>query len=374
VKTLVIGGGSIGLAAAVVCHQAGHQVIVFDPVGFQPVKPTVEMDARVWALGPKSTGFLSDIHAWSPDARVCCYRSMRVIDARSDARVTFADPKLGHLVEAHWVRNQLLKTVGESPIQCLEQAVARVDPQGCVTLENGQTIDSDFVIFAEGRQATTAQASGFELMDGGYHQRALVGTLHCEQPHDGEAFQIFTEQGPLALLPLPDRDGEHRVSVVWSLPTDAAEALAQCSTDMLAARLARVSEAARGALGFVSGPVWIPISQHALKRDALGCLLAIGDTAHGILPLAGLGANLGFADVIALQQALRSHPSAAGDRLARTVARERCMAHRTVAMVMGLFSDVFRSDQPMIQLGRSMALRTADRHPMIRSLIQELAG
>ncbi|MBL6738405.1 MAG: FAD-binding protein, partial [Litoricola sp.] len=55
-KTLVIGGGSIGLAAAVVCHQAGHQVIVFDPVGFQPVEPTVEMDARVWALGPKSTG------------------------------------------------------------------------------------------------------------------------------------------------------------------------------------------------------------------------------------------------------------------------------------------------------------------------------
>jgi len=133
VKTLVIGGGSIGLAAAVVCHQAGHQVIVFDPVGFQPVEPTVEMDARVWALGPKSTGFLSDIHAWSPDARVCCYRSMRVIDARSDARVTFADPRLGHLVEAHWVRNQLLKTVGGSPIQCLEQAVARVDPQGCVT-------------------------------------------------------------------------------------------------------------------------------------------------------------------------------------------------------------------------------------------------
>lgn len=373
-KTVVIGGGSIGLAAAVVCHRAGHQVSVFDPVGFRPVQPTVEMDARVWALGPKSTGFLSDIHAWSPDARVCCYRSMRVIDARSDARVTFEDPRLGHLVEGHWVRNQLLKTVEQTPIQCEEQGVARVDPQGCVILEDGQTIDSNFVIFAEGRQAKTAQASGFELVDGGYHQRALVGTLNCEQPHDGEAFQIFTEHGPLALLPLPDRDGEHRVSLVWSLPTDAADALAQCSTDILAARLGCVSEAARGALRFVSDPVWIPISQHALKRDALGCLLAIGDTAHGILPLAGLGANLGFADVIALQQALRSHPSAAGDRLARTVARERCMDHRMVAMVMGLFSDVFRSDQPMIQLGRSMALRTADRHPMIRSLIQELAG
>ena len=295
-KTVVIGGGSIGLAAAVVCHRAGHQVSVFDPVGFQPVKPTVETDARVWALGPKSTGFLSGIHAWSPDARVCCYRSMRVIDARSDARVTFEDTRLGHLVEAHWVRNQLLEQVEQSAIQCLDQAVARVDPQGCVTLEDGQRVNFDFVIFAEGRQAKTAQASGFEMVDGGYHQRALVGTLQCEQPHGGEAFQIFTERGPLALLPLPDRNGEHRVSLVWSLPTGVADELAQCSTDLLAARLSRVSEAARGGLRFVSDPVWIPTSQHSLKRAAIGCLLVIGDTAHGILPLAGLGANLGFAE------------------------------------------------------------------------------
>lgn len=373
-KTVVIGGGSIGLAAATVCHRAGHQVSVFDPIGFKPVQPTLEMDARVWALGPKSTDFLSEIHAWSPDARVCCYRSMRVIDARSDARVTFEDPRLGHLVEAHWVRNQLLRSVEQNAIQCFDQGVERVDPQGCVTLENGQTVNSDFVIFAEGRQAKTAKASGFEMIDGGYHQRALVGTLQCDQPHDSEAFQIFTERGPLALLPLPDRDGEHRVSLVWSLPTDVADQLAQCSTDLLAARLGRVSEVARGGLRFVSDPVWIPISQHWLKLDALGCLLAIGDTAHGILPLAGLGANLGFADVIALQQALRSHPTATGHRLARTVARERCIAQRTVVTAMGLFSDVFRSDQPIIQLGRSVAFRTADRHPMIRSLIQELAG
>ena len=137
-RVLISGGfGFVGGRLAQHLHQAGHQVIVFDPIGFQPVEPTVEMDARVWALGPKSTGFLSDIHAWSPDARVCCYRSMRVIDARSDARVTFEDPRLGHLVEAHWVRNQLLKTVGGSPIQCQQQAVARVDPKGCVILEYG---------------------------------------------------------------------------------------------------------------------------------------------------------------------------------------------------------------------------------------------
>ena len=78
--------------------------------------------------------------------------------------------------------------------------------------------------------------------------------------------------------------------------------------------------------------------------------------------------------MLALQQMLAKHPAARGERIARTVARERRFEQRTVAMVMGLFSDVFRSDQPLLQLGRSSALRTADRRPTIRSLIKELAG
>ena len=65
-----------------------------------------------------------------------------------------------------------------------------------------------------------------------------------------------------------------------------------------------------------------------IEQDALGCLLAIGDTSHGILPLAGLGANLGFADVLALRATLESILRAGGDRIARSVARERCVDQR----------------------------------------------
>ena len=152
---------------------------------------------------------------------------------------------------------------------------------------------------------------------------AVVGTLRSEQPHHGEAFQIFTECGPLALLPLPDRDGEHRVSLVWSLDLDTASELEEYSIETLSLTITQTSESVRGALSFVDKPIWIPLSQQSLKQDSLGCLLAIGDTAHGILPLAGLGANLGFTDVLALQQTLVRAPSARGDRIARTVSRER---------------------------------------------------
>ena len=372
-KTAIIGAGSIGLAASLVCQKAGHSVTVFDPRGFEQKTLSLEADPRVWALGSRSTQLLADLGAWAPDERFCAYQSMLVIDARSDARVIFTEAALGHLIEADWIRNQLLSRVVGSGIDCVSERVESVSKRGVLMLPNNE-VEAGLVVFAEGRQAQTALASGFEIVDGGYRQMAVVGTLKSEQPHHGEAFQIFAECGPLALLPLPDRNGEHRVSLVWSLDLETASELKECSVEALSLKITQTSELVRGTLNFVDEPIWIPLSQQSLKHDALGCLLAIGDTAHGILPLAGLGANLGFGDVLALQQILAKHPAARGDRIARTVARERRFEQRTVAMVMGLFSDVFRSDQPLLQLGRSFALRTADRHPTIRSLIKELAG
>ena len=362
------------MATALVCHRAGHGVTIFDPAGFELKRAALEIDSRVWALGPRSQSLLKDLNAWNADDRICAYQSMRVIDARSDARVDFTDPTLGHVVEADWVRNQLLREVAEIDIQRIQRSVQAITLNGLITIDNHTTVTADLVIFAEGRAASTAVASGFEIVDGGYHQRAVVGTLHCQHPHHGEAFQIFTEYGPLALLPLSDCGGQHRVSLVWSLGKPFADDLQENPNKILASLISQASEFERGHLRFVSDPVWIPISQQSMRRDALGCLLAIGDTSHGILPLAGLGANLGFADVLALRATLERHPNGGGDRIARSVARERCVDQRIVALVMGLFSDVFRSDQPLMQLGRSFALRTANRYPMIRSLIQEMAG
>ncbi len=362
------------MAAALVCEQAGHEVTVFDPYGFEDLKQGDEISSRVWVLGPSAKELVAKIGAWKPNERVCTYRSMRVLDARSDAKVSFLDPQLGHVVEADWIRRCLLQQVAQTKINCLIQRVREVSKNGSLQCDDGQRMNAQLVIFAEGRQAQTACASGFEKIDGGYRQCALVGTLKCSKSHDLEAFQIFTDVGPLALLPLPQRHTESRVSVVWSLPVDLADQWKDWAPVQLAKHIAITSEWVRGSLEFVDVPVWIPFSQHSLNQDALGCRLAVGDTAHGILPLAGLGANLGFGDVIALDNTLRNYPKFDAEQIARTVARERRFEQRVIAKMMGLFSDVFRSNEPVLQLARSLAFRTADRHPIIRRLVQEFVG
>lgn len=372
-RAAVIGGGAIGLASALVLEQAGWEVAVCDPQGFDLAEPSDEIGARVWALGPKAQSLLERLSAWRADARLCPYQTMRVIDFTSDAEVCFTDRDLGVLVEADWVRKRLLDRLAVSKIVTRSESVTQVTPEGEVLAGDTRLMQADLVILAEGRAARIAVASGFERIDGGHHQKAVVGTMAATLPHEGEAFQVFTPEGPLALLPLPSQGDGNRVSLVWSVTSEVASALEHLSAEALARRITLRSEWARGDLSFVANPDWIPLSQHRLDRDARGCVVAMGDTAHGILPLAGLGANLGFADVRALESILATGVRD-GDRIARTIERQRRLDHRAVSVAMGLFSDGFRDNRPWARLTRSALLRTANAHPSLRRMFQELAG
>lgn len=371
-RVACVGAGAIGLAAALALAKQGHQVSVFDPFGFEGREPAGEAASQVWALGPRAMQLLMSIGAWRDDSRLAPYRRMRVIDALSDAAVAFESPQLGVIAEAPWVRMRLLEALAGEAIACHTTGVVSATAEGVLCTVDGTAQAFDLVLFAEGRDGTAALQSGFQRIDGGHHQCALVATLAAERPHHGEAFQVFTPEGPLALLPLPDIDGQPRVSLVWSVSNEVADRLQALPAAQCLSAVERASEGVRGGLQWVGESHWIALSQHRLAADAIGRMLAIGDTAHGILPLAGLGANLGLADVAAL--AASTARTDDGARVARTVARERRLQHRTVSLAMALFDQGFRWDAPAVRLARSAAFRWVNRTEMIRNLIQELAG
>lgn len=371
----VFGGGAIGLAAAIVLARAGIETHLYDPQGFETQIPTGEADARVWAIGPRAMALLHRLDCVCDGARVTRYQRMRVIDAASDAQIQFEADALGVIVEADWVRAMLIQVAKREPRVSLHaRGVSSLALQDHVIIGDAISDPMDAVILAEGRRAELAQSLGFQRIVTVDGFQALVGTLACTLPHHGEAFQIFTAQGPLALLPLADVDGQPRVSVVWSMCDADATVLQRLDLDAVAQRLTQASERARGSLSWVSPGQWIGLSQHHLDRDALGPCLAIGDTAHGIFPLAGLGANLGFADVCALEDALSARSRMDPLRVARAVERARRMDHLLTAQTMVVLQRGFASTNPWMRLLRSAVFRATDRIGPIKSLFQQLAG
>ena len=133
-----------------------------------------------------------------------------------------------------------------------------------------------------------------------FHQTAIVANFLAEKSHHNVARQWFAPHETLALLPLPEK----HVSMVWSLSTERAAELLLLTPEQLAERVQARANSPLGALKPVSDVLSFSLSQVTAMQLIAERVALVGDAAHQVHPMAGQGVNLGFRDVIAVQDLL----------------------------------------------------------------------
>src|SRR5690606_21277748 len=118
--------------------------------------------------------------------------------------------------------------------------------------------------------------------------------VRCEREHGLTAWQRFTDDGPLAFLPLDRQGDRHWCSIVWSCTPAEAERLMRLDDEAFRAALRRAFEHRLGEVLEVDPRLCIPLRQRHAKCYVAPGLALIGDAALVIHPLAGQGVNLGF--------------------------------------------------------------------------------
>lgn len=363
----VIGGGFIGLAFALAAHQRGMSVAVADR-GAAPVEPA-GLAANVIAMNPRSTDLMKSLGVWSnlPPEFAVPYHAMSVIDAQGTGAISFdaADEAvtqdyLGHIVDQRALRWALFRT--------LEDAGLAVNWQTSLDVE---AISPGLLVAADGAHSETREVFGFKKLSYPYGQSATVFTARFASPHEQSAYQWFTASGPLALLPLHE---PHTVAVVWSGFDDRS---GQEETS-LALDLQATTEDLLGAVTNLGARFSFPLmQQHALSYVKPGVVL-LGDAAHTIHPLAGQGANLGFADVqclIAEISAARLEGRQPFDiRVLRRFETTRRRENQAAALAMEGFHRLFTARQPLIGLMRSHGLRFVHENKTLKRLAISVAS
>ncbi|NOQ64837.1 MAG: NAD(P)-binding protein [Methyloprofundus sp.] len=309
---IVVGGGIVGATAACALAQAGIQVALVDARKPEKEWDAGSVDMRVSALTRASQNILRNVGAWDEMAQrsVGAYQHMHVWDADSAGVLHFdaADtefPELGHIVEnrvtvaALW--NQL-EALESATIFCpAKVADVQNNEQGVqVSLSDGQILNADLVIAADGRDSALRAMQGIQTTGWEYKQDGLVATISSEKSHQATAWQRFLPEGPLAFLPLE----KGQCSIVWTLSHQTAEEYVALSDEDFLVRLEQASGGVLGKMLSVGTRGAFPLRFQYAKQYTSERFALIGDAAHAMHPLAGQGANAGLLDAAAIAELL----------------------------------------------------------------------
>jgi 2-octaprenyl-3-methyl-6-methoxy-1,4-benzoquinol hydroxylase len=391
----IVGGGVVGAACALALAQQGLQVTLIEHAE-PPAWSADAPDLRVYAFAPDNAALFASLGVWEAvtSARAHPYRRMRVWDAaggdelRFDADA-FAVTQLGWIVEHALLQDRLWAALRRSDVvlRCgakvaaLEQDAADV-PDGIATLEldDGLRVEARLAIAADGGRSTLRDLAGIATKTEDYAQRGVVAYVASERSHEDTAWQRFLPTGPLAFLPCaPWPEAAHVSSIVWTLPDAEAVRVSALDDAMFAEELTRAFGSRLGACRPLTPRVAFPLRRQLADAYVAGRVLAIGDAAHVVHPLAGQGVNLGLRDVSALRDSVADAQSRKADwtaphRLQRW-ARARRSDATASAQAFGLINRVFSNDAVAPTLLRGHALGLVGRlAPLNRALWRHAAG
>jgi len=260
-------------------------------------------DVRAYSLNSASRDLLSSLRCWPDPTHATPVQHMRVWG--DDGGFTHFDSPtpdgLTWIVDVPTLETQLAEAVRyQSEITLLEQ------PQPAA-----------LTVICEGRNSATRAELGVNFQVLPYQQHAIAARVKGATAHRQQAFQWFNN-GPhgleiLALLPVGGAQGDS-ASLVWSLPPERAQTLLSLTPEEFAHQLEQASQGVMGSLQLTSERAMWPLQLARAEQwtgqfaDGNAWALA-GDAAHNIHPLAGLGLNLGLADVAELARVLKTRES-----------------------------------------------------------------
>lgn len=374
---LIIGAGMVGSALALALRDSGLNIVVVDggPLTVKPFVSDAPFEARVSALSIASQRILERLGVWEGilARRVSPYGDMHVWDGSGTGKVHFSASSvhaevLGHIVENRVVQDALVERLQQSSIGLLADArleqMRRSGDDWLLTLSDGRLLRSPLVVAADGANSTVRRMTGTATREWDYLHHAIVTSVRTAETHRKTAWQRFTDDGPLAFLPL-DREGEHWCSIVWSVTPEQSERLMKLDDERFCQELENAFEGCLGQVISADPRLCVPLRQRHAKRYVAEGLALIGDAAHTIHPLAGQGVNLGFLDAAVLAEVLRGAVER-GERLAdeRVLSRyeRRRMPHNLALMAaMEGFERLFQADALPVRLLRNAGLKMVDR-------------
>ena len=388
---IIVGAGMVGAGMACFLSETSKvgsrspiKIAVVEAIAAQPFTND-NFDPRVAAITEKSRQCLDRCDVWSSieKSRVSPYLSMNVWDAESTGRISFdcdqiRRPNLGHIVESRVIVSALLEKIAEHDHVDLICPAKIIDYRRnknniMIDLDGTRSLSAKLLIGADGGSSKVRDHFGFKLKEWDYQQEAIVSTIRTEKPNERTAWQSFTAKGPLAFLPLNDKDNLQHCSLVWSQDSPTAQELMSLDDKNFCDALTVASESCLGKILSIDKRFSFPLIQRHAAEYAQSRVVLVGDAAHTIHPLAGQGVNLGFSDIEVLvdeiQRAWSRDIDIGNIAVLSRYQRRRKPENLAMMALMEGFKRLFANDRLSIRLLRSLGMSKLDDLNFLKTAI-----
>ena len=324
---IIIGGGLVGASLACALANSSLRIAIIEAFPFKPDDTEYQpaFDARSVALSYTSKQVFDGIGLWKLINKlgVAAIKKIHVSD-RGHAGVTRLNASdenvdaLGYVVETRVIGKALFESLAKqknvtviAPAKLknfdltAECTSANIEVSNYDNLVENKTLTAKLLVAADGDNSFVRRLSGVRIKQRNYEQSAVIANVSVDKAHNNQAFERFTDSGPLALLPMAATNNEaHRFSLVWTINSTEQEEIMSWDDEMFLRKLKERFGERAGQFIHVSKRHTYPLSLMRAQEHVRERMAIIGNAAHTLHPVAGQGFNLGLRDVAALSQVL----------------------------------------------------------------------
>ena len=365
----ISGGGIIGNYISLRLNQNSIESVVIEK---SKNKISANKNIRTVTLNPYSKKLLDDVGIKIPYAKI---KKINVFDGEGTGSIDFSSDEINEEnlsfvvyfndLEDALKRNVLKKTFFETEIKNFKEN----NNDKCeITLSNDKPINSIFLAGCDGRNSNVAKLASLKPVTSNYEQTAITFTASANLKNPYTAYQIFSERGIFAIMPLPSSTDQSFYTIVWSV--DNLQIEEQSIEDFIKENISYFEKKLKANIKINSDILSFSLSNHHFENYVTGSLVLIGDAAHSIHPLAGQGINLGFADADAFCEEIINAYQAKINIDKHLVLKRYEIRRKNMNLLMlksmDFFVNLFKSNNLYIKLLRNFGLSRVNKTQFLK--------
>lgn len=382
---VIAGGAMAGMTLALAIQNLSKGSLSVAVVEPYQVDHTAHpgFDSRSIALSYGTVNILKRLELWQAISTVATPIKHIHVSDRTHAGITEISTQevgveaLGYVVELADVgRIYHQRLASESNVELLcpnsVTSIERDVEHNVVTLDDGEQLTCKLLVAADGAVSSCCQQLGMSLTEHDFDQVAVIANITTEQAHQGRAFERFTSQGPVALLPM----SEGRMSLVWCLRPENAQQVLQLGESEFLEQLQQAFGWRLGKMAKVGERASYPLLLRYREQNSSHRFAIVGNAAQTLHPIAGQGFNLGIRDVATLAEEIVKSPQDAGSYAVLREFKQRREQDReaTIALTSSLVH-LFSNDYLTMRIGRNLGLAAMEHLPVLKTpLLQRTLG